>query len=405
MGLPNISPEGIYATGTQGIAAEQKASQIAAQGEMKANQELESNLAQHQLAFEQGLASKNKEIDATVADIKAGHINPNAYLENLSTAGKVSTAIGLMLGGWSSAYTHQGNPAAAFIEQQMNRDIEAQKADMSNKKTVLGAYFDQTHNMESAESMARATQLAIYSHKFQDAALTAATPLAKARALQASAALQQQIYPLIRSAQFAQSQANLANSSGNGIDAQVQSAMLQARINGDHEGYKDIQSRYLPGIGLAKIPVTGEDRAQAVNLQSLDQNIAHAVELQKKFGNSGAWTTKNRADANSLKEELSVSLGQLYNLKRINDHEFNSYTKQIGNIGGVNAGGTLEGLKNMQGELQGRKTALFSSLGLQAPAPAAAPMDQNAAAAAWAALPQNANNPKATAIRQHLGKK
>lgn len=369
-----ITPQNMYATGMAGVAAEQQAAEQRAQGELQANKQNEAALAQHQQDFEQGIQSKNKEIDSVLNDIKTGHINPNSYMQNMQTPQKVATAIGLFLGGWGSAYTHQGNPAMEFLNKQIDRDIESQKANMENKKTLLGAYYDQTKNMYAAENMARATQLSIYANQFQDAALNAATPMAAARAKQGELALKQQMYPYILRSQWAQTQANLMNSSGgNHADAQVQGAMLQAKMNGDQEGYKDLQSRYLPGIGLSKVPLTPEVRSEAVSLNSLDQGVAKAKALQQKFGESGAWSVKNRADAESVKEQLAVSLGQLYNLKRINDHEFQSYQKQIGNIGSVNAGGTLEGLKNLQSEVQARKQSLFGSLGVEAPAQASAP--------------------------------
>lgn len=401
--LPDLSPGNIYQTGMQGIQAEQKATEQTANQQLQANKDYEAQLAQRQQAFDQGLQDKNKEVDSVISDMKAGHINPNAYLENMSTGQKIGTAIGLFLGGWSSAYTGQGNPAMQFLQNQINRDVEAQKANLDNKKTVLGAYYDQTHNLMAAESMARATQNAIYASKFQDAALSAATPQAKAKALQAAAALQSQIYPFVRSAQWTQTQEKLqADNGGNNIDSQVQSAMMQARLNGDQEGYKDLQSRYMPGVGLAKIPVTPDDKKQMVNLENLDQNISHAIALQKQVGDTGAWSVNNRAGADNIKQELLVSLNELYNAGRLNEHVYNNYQKQIGNIGGVNIGGTLQGLKNMQSELQTRKQAIYGSVGLRAPM-APQSLTENEKAVAWARDPRNLNDPRAAAIKKQLG--
>jgi hypothetical protein len=125
-------------------------------------------------------------------DAANDHINPNHYLQSQSTGSKIATAIGLFLGGFSSAYTHQGNPAADFLNKQIDRDIQAQKDNLQNKHTLLNANMNYYHDMQMADNATRAQLLAINQVKIQKAAALLGTPAAKARADAATSKLQMQ---------------------------------------------------------------------------------------------------------------------------------------------------------------------------------------------------------------------
>lgn len=77
------------------------------------------------------------DIDEQVNQMKTGMIHPNQYLENMSVPQKIATAIGLIAGGIGGGLTHQENPAAKFLNEQINRDVEAQKANLGQGNTLL----------------------------------------------------------------------------------------------------------------------------------------------------------------------------------------------------------------------------------------------------------------------------
>jgi hypothetical protein len=69
---------------------------------------------------------------ADVADMK---VDPNRYFKNMSTWGHIGTAISMAIGGYLSVATKTGvNPALQFIEHEIDRDIDAQKAEITNKR-------------------------------------------------------------------------------------------------------------------------------------------------------------------------------------------------------------------------------------------------------------------------------
>jgi hypothetical protein len=369
---PDFSPSGVYNTGMAGINKQQQAETQIGQQQLAANQQYQQQLIDHDKVYQAGVAAKNDEINSVVEDIKNGHIDPNHYQENQTSGQKVANAIGLVLGGWSSAYTHQGNPAMDFLNKQIDRDIDSQKANLDQKKTLFGAYMDQTKNAQSAENMTRATLYGNYALQFQNAALKAATPLAQAKALQGEAAMKAKVAPLIIAAQQNQHLAAIQNASNNGqsgtgLDASIQSLINQKRMSGDEAGAKDLESKFVPGVGLASRAVDPKDSGMMTQYNSLDSDLNKAIQLQKKFGDTGAWTPQNRAQASQLKNSLIVRLSQLSGLNRVNEQEYKNYSEQVGNIGGVNMGGTLASLKGIQSQLRTEANAKYSSYNLKSP--------------------------------------
>ena len=130
------------------------------------------------------LSDVQDNIDKTTQDIQNGHIDPQHYYNSKSTAGKVSTAIGLILGGIGGGLTHQENPAMKFLENQMSNDIDAQKANLGKSQNLLSSYYHQYGNLQDAERATQATYLSMYGAELQKAAAQNADPAAQARAQQ-----------------------------------------------------------------------------------------------------------------------------------------------------------------------------------------------------------------------------
>lgn len=136
---------------------------------------------QAQLAdYQQRRNEVNNEISGMVQDAQSNHIDPKQYLENEGTLGKIATAIGLIAGGIGGGLTHQGNPALEFLNAQINRNIEAQKANMQNQHNVLGALMDQGHSLDGAMQMNQAFQQQLLASKLEQAKAMAASPQAQA---------------------------------------------------------------------------------------------------------------------------------------------------------------------------------------------------------------------------------
>jgi hypothetical protein len=134
------------------------------------NQKLQDNLS--------NFSSQQKQF---MQDYANGHIDPNHYLENMGAGQKIATAIGMLLGGASSHVTGT-NPAADFLNKQIERDISAQREGLEQKKTLLGANQALFRDNLTAENQTRINMNDIYDHQIQLAASKLGTPQAKANA-------------------------------------------------------------------------------------------------------------------------------------------------------------------------------------------------------------------------------
>lgn len=167
-----------------GMAGEAEAQSQAAQDKYSAAVAQEKALSDIHAKSQQNIQHVADDIDSTVKDINDSHINPNHYLEGQGTLGRIAIGIGLMVSGLGAGMSGQKNLAAEYLNQQIDRDINAQKANLGKKETVLSAYYKKYGNMIDAERAAYATQNAVYAAKIEQAAAKATSPLVKSQLLQ-----------------------------------------------------------------------------------------------------------------------------------------------------------------------------------------------------------------------------
>lgn len=139
------------------------------------------------------------EIANVVDDIKNGHINPNQYLENMSVAGKISTAIGLLVGGLGAGLQHSTNNAAMqYMNNQIDRNIEAQKINLNQKNTLLGALQHKFGNLKDSTNVFKAINAEVFANKINEAAAKQQDPARRAALQQQAAMMTMQYAPLLQ---------------------------------------------------------------------------------------------------------------------------------------------------------------------------------------------------------------
>ena len=114
--------------GQTNLALEQQAAQ-----DIKAQQERMLRFRQASEQAESDIAKLNKEVTDT-------KINPDAYYQNQNTFQKILSAIAIGLGGFVQGYSggRIPNTALQIINSAIERDIEAQKANLANKRAAIG---------------------------------------------------------------------------------------------------------------------------------------------------------------------------------------------------------------------------------------------------------------------------
>jgi hypothetical protein len=116
--------------------------------------------------------------------INKNPINPKHYQESMSSGQKAATAIGLFLGGLGTSFGGH-NYAFDALQKQIDRDIDAQKTNVHNQQTVLGAWQQLYGDNNISTALAKTSMNDILDKKMKLAAAQLGTPQAQANYLMA----------------------------------------------------------------------------------------------------------------------------------------------------------------------------------------------------------------------------
>lgn len=106
------------------------------------------------------------ELDSVKGFIQQHDINPRHFEESMTTGKKVTTALGLILGGVAAGKVGStDNPALKFLNQQIDRDIAAQQQTINNRKTILGGYQQLYGDSIAANAATRISLNDAYLHR------------------------------------------------------------------------------------------------------------------------------------------------------------------------------------------------------------------------------------------------
>lgn len=173
------------------------------------------------------------ELEKARQDAMDGHINPNHYMESIDTSKKVTTAIGMLIGGMGSGVLRQENPVTKYVNDQINRDIESQVRNVNQKNTVYSSILSQVGNEKRARLLTSAFQNQRYADLINQKAAEINDPIAKQNAALLSA-------PLIAKAKQDRGQASLIGLASQGYGPGMAGILTP-------EQRKD----YVPGQGIA----------------------------------------------------------------------------------------------------------------------------------------------------------
>ncbi len=132
-----------------------------------ANDSMKDIYAQSQ----QDLWNQNVENEKLQENIANTKIDPNNFFHSKSTGGQIATAIGMMVGGIGAGLTHGPNLAVEAVNRGIANDIDAQKANLGTKQSLLANNLKKYGDMKTATA---ATMLQMNSIAQGQVAATAA---------------------------------------------------------------------------------------------------------------------------------------------------------------------------------------------------------------------------------------
>lgn len=255
----------------------------AAQGALGAEQAqlLNKNLEDQrtaQLSFRNSYQDLENERQAHMQDIKDGYIDPNNYWKDHS---KVMSGIGMILAGFNP--TNSPNAAVNFLKFQMEQNMEAQRQNLGAKQNMLNANLRQFGNLRDAMDMTRVMQNDIMTHELQSAAAKAQSPMAKAAAMQAAGQLQMDAAPMFQDFAMRRAFMNMAQ---NGSTPGALDHILGYLRFKNPEMAKEMESRYVPGVGLANVPVPEKVRGDMIAKEQFQKALNDMQMFAQKHSGS-----------------------------------------------------------------------------------------------------------------------
>lgn len=174
--------------GNNALAVAEGAEGKAQENALQAGKALQANQSNYQNQFEQ----LNNERNFFQSDIANSHVDPKQYIDNMSTGQHIRTMIGLVLGGMGAGLTHTSNPVLDSLNSRIEQNIDAQKSNIGNKKTLLEANLRQYGNLRDAADMTRINYMDMIKNQVAAEAAKSQGPMARARAQQANGVLDTQ---------------------------------------------------------------------------------------------------------------------------------------------------------------------------------------------------------------------
>ncbi len=256
---PSTLQQGVAQYG-QGVQQEAQAQGAIAQ---ESKGILDKQIEQQQMyeqKLQQNIAAKQKaytDFSNYIAN-PANNINPQRYMQNQGTWGRISTAIGLGLGG---------APAAEFLQKQIHEDVEAQKANVHNRNTLYAENMKLLGDEEAATRQTMIMMNQLVENQIKSATLKQGTQLAQANALKLGGVFTaQNAQHILQDAQMSAQKEILSSQPKSGDEYRRQ---IQAAEAVNPERADKLRARLTPA-GFADTP----DDAKEVKSLIADSNTA-----------------------------------------------------------------------------------------------------------------------------------
>ncbi len=256
------------------------------------------------------------------AEVAQGKVDPGRWWDQKSTGSKVFTAIGMLFAGAGGGIAGHPEMVGNVINKAIDRDIEAQKADLSNKNTVLGKYLEMYKDLPQAEAAARLTMGAAVEGMINQQAAKLGGENAVLLAQQVNAQRRQALLPTLEGLAKGQVMANMyqgmsgpqqQGGAASGSEQAYRSQVDKMQVL-NPERAKAMQGEYLPGIGIAQINVSDTVRKNIVDRKDLSDKLARLELFADKNQGSMSWTdpqtvAEGQTLAQEAKEAFRVASG------------------------------------------------------------------------------------------------
>jgi len=369
-----------YGMDVMGAAISAEKKQIAAENLLAANQVKileEQEKANKDLldTYQSSFNTLNTKVSQFREALENKDIDPDRYVKNLSTGQKVRNAIGLLVGGLLGA----GKEAAAYIQKQIDMDIDAQNKNMEKGTNQLKLLQMDLGNLKDAITFQKilSTEATAQKMKIDELKLRQTNPFAAARIEKTRAEMLKTLAPLYKDLSKSQFLAQTINRIGTIRDANQMRAALNAVRAYDPETANKLGEQIVFRGKNASMAVRKPDAAENKQLRANEEfqsGIDTLIDLSQKHGGL-SWSQLNLA----TQADISAAVKSVQELKKkaadlgasLTESEAKFITEVIpDDVTGLFSGVTsLPRLKRAKEILEKADSILMNNLGIEVQAP------------------------------------
>lgn len=274
-------------------------------------------------------------------DLANSKIDPKRMWNNMGTANKISAAIGMFLGGIGAAQTGGPNQALGLIQKGIEQDIEAQKADLGKKETLLSMNLRKYGDLNTAYQATQLQQSAAVSAKLQQISATTNSQVVQARAQQALGQL---------SLQQNQNMSGLSQNMFWRSVATGQTPITPDQINAIPDPKLKEQAVVTPDnkVVFASDPESAKKAKEATQAYNeLRSAVSESKQFQADHGRIG-WDMNANNEAQRLQTKLQVAWAKINGVGRETPpEEKEKLFKDVPNIGAWRQGNVTNALDEL----------------------------------------------------------
>lgn len=291
--------------------------------QLKLQQDLETKKAATAKLWEDRYQQTQARGEQLAQDIASSKVDPGRFWSSKNLGQKVSASIGLILGGIGQAFGGGPNAALGIIQNQMEKDIEAQKADLGKKQGLLSHYVEQGHSIHEAKKLAMADMMDAYRGQVEMMDSKFGIPGASIAAKQAIAGITEKTAKDRMDAMLKSAQRGLAQAEADHYHAQAAAEQAKAKAG---------QGLVAPGYALGNVAIRPEEASQFRDALAAKTDISAAAtelsQLVKKNGTAALpGEVKRRMD--SLRSDMMLKIKDLNKLGAISDSDMKLMEAQV----------------------------------------------------------------------------
>lgn len=287
-----LNPEYMNKFMMEGMNLQQKGltNEAAAQGTLSREQADILNRQRQQIqkdhdVFEGNRQQLQSDINQTAEDYRNMKIDPKRYFSSMDTPKKFTTALGMIMGGLGAGLTGGQNQVMSYIDKQIDRDIESQKADMGKTQNLMSYNMAKLRNEQDAYAMTKAMHLQAFQNEIQASMAKNQNPIIQARLQQALAPIEIQKAQLMQNTALRKAMLSTQPGQAGGESDQSEKLMNYLRVT-DPKRASELEERYIPGIGFGSIKVPEKVRGEVAGRHELDSGLSRLIKFSKEHQGS-----------------------------------------------------------------------------------------------------------------------